>query len=506
MNKPFVHLLFLLVILAGCGKQEKSTAESILAEVGAEVITVRDFELSYEFGFANQVTGDSPQKKYLDKMIAELILAQEGYAQKLDTTSSIQHGVNTIKAERLIEEVFNVKVLEQIEVSDEEIRAEINKSAVSFQLKFLPAQSEPHAQFLKQEVEEKGYSQVLAGFSNEMMQGEIDESDFQTPFLAAEEIDPMLLMEITDLEINQISEPVFFNQQWFLFMVSNIKRQPLAPEDYEAKKETYRKVVYNRKAMQGAERFVEELMSPLDVRTKREVFIPLSGALQQWLIEENPTGNMKLRVISGDKEYHKKIERLFEKTLVEFDGEVWSVEDFLEVFNPGLYQLRPNDQKDFRIQFSDAIALAVRDYQLLKIAQQEELYNKPEVQREIKAWENKWVFQSMRAKFYDELSFSDEVVRDYFNTNKHQYSFSGSTKIKYDDLSEALKTRIRKEYLNTRLLEYVDELKSKYEVKIYEEKLAELKPNNSKKNPLLQVQLFKQNSNRMAFPVVDPNW
>lgn len=508
MHTIYKLLLFIFLALSFsfCTKEKQGASDNILAKVGDTEITVREFELNYEFGFADQKMGENPQKEYLDRMIAELLLAQEGYSLKLDTALSIQHGVNTIRSERMIEEVFNVKVLENIEVSEEEINSEINRSAVSFQLKFLPAQSEPHAQYLKQEVEIKGYSQVLFEFSNEMMQEEIDERDFQTPFLKAEEIDPMLLTEITDLEVNQISEPVFFNQQWFLFMVSNIKQQPLAPEDYDAKRETFRKVVYNRKAMKGAEQFVETLMTPLNVRTKRETFLPLANAFQEWLREENPAGNLKQKVESGNKEYHRKIESLFKETLVEFDGEVWTVKDFLGKFNPGLYQLRPNDQRDFRTQFSDAIALAVRDDQLLRIAQKENLSQRPGVLREIKAWENKWVFQSMRNRFLSNLEFNDQVVAEYFESNKKDYAFTGTSEISYSQLSETLKNKVRKEFLNAKLMAFADELKSEYPVTIYEKKLAQLDLSSSKKNPLQQVQLFKQNSNRMAFPIVDPNW
>lgn len=504
------YFLFLLLIfsvsITNCTKPELEADENVIAKVGDAHITVQEFELNYEFGFANQKLAEDSRRAYLDKMIAELLLAQEGYHQKMDTSSSIRFSVETVRAERIIEEVFNTKVLANISVSEKEIRSEINKSVVSFQLKFLPAQSEPHARFLKNEVETKSYDQVLSEYQSEMMESPAGENEFTTPFMKAEEIDPLLLAEVTDLELNQISEPIFYNQQWFLFMVSNIKRQPLAPEDYDAKRDTYYKVLYNRKAMQGAETFVNDMMTPLNVLTKQEAFQPLAHAFYKWYLEDTPTGNLIVKAKKGKKDFHREIDHIFSKKLVEFGNTSWTVEEFLSEFNPGLYQLRPNDQRDFRIQFADVIGLVVRDYQLQEIAQKEHLARDSFVQKDIKAWENKWVFQAMRGRVLGEITFTDDEVEAFFEEQKEHYFFAKTSLIDFGTLSEALKKKIRKDYLVAQLKEYVKSLKEKYPVTIYEDKLAKLDLQSSQNNSVQQVQLFKQNSNRMAFPVVDPSW
>lgn len=494
------------ILFTNCIKKEEFENEEILATVDGDVITVKEFELNYEFGFANQKTVENAKEAYLHKMIAELLLAKEGFNQKIDTSSSIQNGVKTITHERIIEEVFNTEVIDKIEVTEEEIESEINKAAVSFQLKYIPLQSEAQGQRLKEEVEVKGYDQVITELTNEMTSAEISAVDFQTPYLKAEEIDPMLLAEVSQLTINEVSEPIFFNQQWFLFVVANIKRQPVSPEDYIHKAETYRKIIYNRKAMQGAEVFISDLMTPLDVRTKRNAFVKLSKAMKNWFLAEQPVNDLVQQVESEKESYHQEIKQILDEKLVEFGNTTWSVEDFLTHFIPGLYQLRPNDKKDFDTQFADVIALVVRNYHLLEIASKEELEESQEVKRDIKLWENKWVFQALRAKYLSEVPFDNKKVEEFYEVNKANYPFVKQTNVAYSQLSEEVKKRIRKEYLNAHLEEYVESLKSKYPVHINKDKLAEINLKKDLTNPVQQVQLFKQNSNRMAFPVVDPNW
>ena len=331
MTKKIILLLVTVIIGCNSDKTIDEPNSFVLVKIGSKQITSEEFILNYEFGFNQNKSGEDHIRNYLYLMIDELIIAQHGYKLKIDTTQHIKDAISNIMEERIIEEVFNQEVLKNIEVSEHEIRQEINKAAVSFQLKFMPAMSESHAGFLKQEMDQKGYDEIFTEYSNEMMAEQPGAGDFTTPFMTSDQIDPQLMDIISDLELQTISEPVFYNNQWMLIMVENIRRTPIAPEDYNQQRETYRKVVYNRKALQGAEEFVAQMMEPLNVTTKRAPFKVLTNAFFEWFVVETPTGDLVKKVENGDETYHQEIKNIFDETLVSWASQEWSVFDFLIV-------------------------------------------------------------------------------------------------------------------------------------------------------------------------------
>ena len=127
-------------------------------------------------------------------MIYEKVLAMEAEKIGLDTAQAVIHAMHTLREELLIERVFEEKVLASVEVTAEEIRDEINRAAVSFQFRILPAHSEFDAQRLYASVLEKGYVQVLEERREAFAELSIVDQELTSPLLHAEDIEPVILM------------------------------------------------------------------------------------------------------------------------------------------------------------------------------------------------------------------------------------------------------------------------------------------------------------------------
>ena len=290
--RPLLYL-FLLFILAACNPRAESPHGTILAEVGDEIITVEEFTLNYEFGHAHLRSGEDPRRTYLNYMIYEAVLAQEAGKMKLDTLPSIQYAMHTLEEELLIEQVFDQKVLSNIEVTEEEIRAEINKMAVSFQFRFMPAISQQDAEQLYQDIARDGYEAVLEARKKQIPELSQVEGQMTSPYVKADEIDPELLgNHQRSRNQHTVNAPVFYRGAWYIFEVNDIRRVRLSPEDYENKSSTYEKVIYNRKALEQGGRFVASTMEPLSVKTKREGFNKLEPVLWEWYSDDAPERNL----------------------------------------------------------------------------------------------------------------------------------------------------------------------------------------------------------------------
>ena len=505
-----VFFLILSLVINACSSNKESemfSEEEILARVGDEVITARDFRLNYEFGFPHLMRTNDRKSEYLDKMVAELILANEGYNRGLQDTESIQRAVETITEERLIEEVFQRHVLSKIEVDENEIRQEVQKMSVSFEFSFLPAQSKIHGEYLRNQLLDLPFSDVVQAMINDTGLNELDPDRFRSGLTPALDMDPALLDHFKDLELHTPSNPIKYQGQWYLFIVDNIVREPISPSELSEKEVSARKIIYNRKAMAGAASFVSDTMDPLKVETVRGPFNALAELMYQWYENEDaPSGPLWEVVVekNGKKDYLAGIYELRDQTLVTTSEQAWTVQAVLEKLNAGRYTMRSDNLRDFTVRLADVIALVIRDSRLIEMAEYEDLDQDPDLKRDIRKWQNKWVFRAMRTKVFKDIPFNDSLVFDY--VREEQFYPEEVLKRQPSEFSEGQVNRFRSDYMSSKLMDKANELKNNFDVKIYYERLDTLQVNHSSANPNMTFQLLKQHNNRQPFPVLDPVW
>ena len=466
-------LLALLLALAGCrsGSLEDEPAQGpdeqadlsrdVVARVGGEAITTEAFRLDYEFGFGHLRHGSDPRRQYLRYAIAEKAMALEAERLGLDTAAAVVHALHTLEEELLIERVFEEAVLSRIDVSEADVRAAIKQDAVRFRFRFLPALSEAAAWRLYDEIEARGYDAVLEEERAALVEQGVSLEALTSPMVDAEEIDPVVLAAIQDVPVNTPSNPVAYNGLWYLFEVTDVEQRPLAEADYAAKAPTYRKILYNQKAMEEGTAFVARTMEPLNVVTKREGFEVLTDALWSWYREETPQRNL-LHYIERQrwqKSYTEKLKAHYDEVLVTFGEETWTVRTFLEHFTPGRYVLRADDRRQFKARLADVVGLVVRDAVFLQRAREEGLDRDSVYQRTLAQWKAKWLFEELK----------------------------------------------KRPAVQHRLAAYADSLVNATDVVINEAVLDTLTlgmPADAR----LTVQLLKSNSNKQPFPTVDPGW
>ena len=465
MKHP-AQILLLLFILSSCGKSHND--KQVLATVGNDVITADEFVLNYEFGHGHLRSGDNPKKSYLQFLIYESLLAQEAARQNLDTLPAIEHAMHTLREELLIERVFEEKVLAHIEVSDEEIRDEINKDAVSFKFRLLPAGTEEEASRLFQAMRVSSFEDVMQAQLEAIPELKLVEGDLTSPYVKAEELDPEIMGIIQNLPLNEPSAPRYYRGAWYLFEVMDIRRQRLSEEDYEQKSPSYHKIIFNRKAMEKGAVFVAETMEPLGVSTKRAGFEILNNALFAWYADKTPERNL-LHYINDqhlEKPYTRALVEHADAPLVSYRDADWTIYDFLQHFTPGRYVIRPDDARSFKARLADIVGLVVRDVVLLDIAAGEDLQDNELFQRATELWKNKWLFQE-----YLKLMASDSTEAGRPAVAAHAKS-----------------------------------LEDRFNVDVNWAMLDTLQTSVSKVNPNMTVHLFKNNANKMPFPIADPNW
>ena len=122
-------IICVAIIINGCEQKEKDSRTDYVAHIGKHGITVKEFQLNYEFGFAHLKKGQNRKLSYLENMISEKLLALKGYRLGLDKTERVQNREKQLLEELLVEELFFKEVDEKVQISSQEI---INKSFIIF--------------------------------------------------------------------------------------------------------------------------------------------------------------------------------------------------------------------------------------------------------------------------------------------------------------------------------------------------------------------------------------
>lgn len=454
----------LVFSLSGCVTKPPAGNPPI-ATVGDREITADEFELNYTFGFGNLRRGDNPRSNYLALMMKEAALSVEAERLRLDTSVVVRNAMRTLREELLIEKVFERKVLDQIVVSEDEMRAEMERDAVQFRFRFLPAFSRAEAEAIRDDVLARGFESALNTRREAFRELELPEAELHSPFVKATDIDPWVLQAIRDLPVGSPSIPIERDGMWFVFEVADFKRTPITPDVFSEQASSYRKIIYNRKALDGATEFVGSIMEPLNVVTRRAAFETLAASLFEWYQWETPAQPLSSTLANptNQQPFVNRLRHNKDEVLVEFDGTAWTIGDFLEHFTPGRYVIRGRDRMTFDARLVDVVGLVVRDAILLEIAQTENIASDEGFRLELEQWRYKWLYRALvREKYGSEPDL--RVV--------HAYA---------DSLLQQQNVNVDFDRLNALNLSSVDRDRS-------------------------TVQLRKSNSNKPPFPVVDPGW
>jgi len=502
-------LLLSTVLFIGCHHKKPDPEEVVVAKIGDEIITARDFRRNYEFGFAHLKREPDRKRSYLDYMIKEKVLSLEGYKLCLDKSPRVKKLENQLLKELLVEELFNQDVKSKIKVTPHEVKEAITKSKVSWKLRYWMEPYPDYAERVCQAMRQRGYSAVVDEILKSNPEVHLKPKDFETNYLTYLDVSDELLDAIKNLPIGAISDPIEMNGVYYIFQVTDIRREPIRDYDYKNKYESFRQILFYRKLKKAAGKYVSSFMTPKNVVTKGEAFRTLASALEEWLKEHPDEPDSFMVAVSQAEDSNSSLAKLkanLNETLVTFKGGSWSIKDFLQQFDPGTVKLKNDDRTRFRSKLNQQIALTVRDYFFVKEAKKRGLEKSPNVQRQLKEWRDKWVYEEARHVFTKSLHITDKEAKEYFEKYKDRYKIRWTDNPKFEEFKTAAKRNAYIQRAKSLLSQKVDSLYTTFPVVINQAVLDTITTIEFQKSRWATLQVFKGSSNRLAVPIVDPAW
>lgn len=457
MIKKYLKFLLITFFLFACGNDKQ-----VLVIVDDNEITTNEFKLNYEFGLPINKIGNSlteRKQNYLESMINERLVSLEAIKLGFDNSEFVKRNLEKFRTDLAIESLINDVIEKRIVITDKEIKEAINKSSVSFKFKFYVSDLEENAIKFKEIANNSGFDIAYQNFqkNNELSLP----SSNQTEYLSWLDLNESLLNGIKNLEINEVSDVIMAEGKYFIVELIDIRRTSVIENDYISKYSSYKKILFGRKITEESVRFVDSLLTPMNIRVKQKVFNILLELVSEWIsIDENNIfsefleGASKKVIINSEPFFIAKNKEVYYKELADFIN-----------FNSVKAGFQKNG--NLRGNLYEEVGKAVRNYFLLKESEKLNLTSNDNFIKELNLWKLKLSFDYYKSELYKNI---------------------GSKEIKNE------------------LLTIADSLRKNNRISLKKEILDTLQINETEKSKHQSVLLLKGGTNRLAVPFLDPIW
>jgi hypothetical protein len=276
-----------------------------------------------------------------------------------------------------------------------------------------------------------GYADVVDEIVKHNPEFRVDLKNFQTDYVSWIDVNPEVLEAISNLPTGDISDPVIINGSYFIFQVLDIRRSAVTQNDYLTQAPTIKKILYNRELNKKIVSYVDSSMTPKRITTKARAFGVLANAFIEWkkdsvLSKRSFTETLKLS--NNPNNAFKILKSSLRDTMVKFVGGYFTVQKFLEFFDPSLIKTDHNKTYEYKKTLNEKIATVMRDYFLAQEAYSRKLIDNHVYLTEIKNWKDKWIYQTAREVFLDNVKITDDEVKTHFTRFSDKYKISKTDK------------------------------------------------------------------------------
>lgn len=491
----FFAFIILFCLLSSFNIAQQNTGKissQIMAVIDTIKITAEEFVKSYEFGPAFVKRAKNSKKKYLNYMINEKLLALDGYSRNIDTTERAASMLNEFQADIATEELFKKDILENIQVKDSDIDTIISKKQLEIELKWLYSNSKSEIfDFEKKINSGTSFDSLFNLQINDSVF--VNDRSLKTNFYQLEKKNPQLAWIVDSLKANETSVPIHVNDGWYIVKLENIWKNLITTEsELEKLRNESIDAVKKSKMDSLSEKYVNKVMetnSPVIVKNTFEI---LRSYLGEYFIQKNKykswtlSEKLKAALEKADKKDYNNLK------LVELEGgDSFSLKDFLVWFwNRSEYiKFDESNLTDFSFSLKQLIWRMVRDKLLTKIAYDRGFNKTEEFKKQSKWWRDKIVYSSVKNEMKNSvLMNNNEIKIDSTNSKK---------------INEKLNDEFTK-----RMLHKILQLKQKYSIKIYEDRLDKIVVSDEADPHAIEVYYAKRGGliPRTPYPIIDYDW
>jgi len=492
---------------------DKISDDEIVAKVGDRIITGEDFRISFELSFAPFRLGENPRKTYLDYMIKELLIANEGFSLGFNKDRYVTSRVKNRLNNNLLQSFYTKYVHSRVVVPDNLIEEATKKATVKFRMIIWPLSTIDKADAAYKEASQTDLEDYVEKQISKMEMPNVTNKTFETDWLDYLDLRPELLAEIQDLEMGKPSEPIPYKDGYAIFQVISINRDPIKLDElkFGQRRKRIKARLFNIEADKIIHKVMDSLLTPLDVRAKSKTIDLMVVPLFTWVRAGIPeTGTIVENLQSASdtsKSYILELKKLLPEVLLTTKERSYTVENYFDYMN---YRRRiinlSTTPVDLKNRLITEIGNMIKDGAFIDIANEEDFNDSVRIVHDMQLWEQKWTYEVFREEVVKDITVSDEEMEIYFKDRWKELPISNIDTTRFykykNDVYNALLFEKHSLALDTELAK----LRKKYPVRINEELLNRLKLDESQKSLETSLFVVKNFSGEKFIPDADMGW
>jgi hypothetical protein len=512
-SKIFFMFFVIGALFLSCGDKSKAPKEQILAKVGDRYITADEFRTSFEFSLAPLRMSVDPKRAYLDYMIDELLMANEGYKLGLHNTRYVTSRLEQRRYDNLLEAFYMENVQGRVELSDEEIEDALMKSTVTWKMLVWPASSFEQAKKAQLEAAKTDLDDYI---DKQIAAQEIPLTDkriFYTDWLDFLDMPPDVLESIANVDIGKPTEPFRYGNGYAIAQVLDIHRQGISSDELKhgGKRKKIEERLFNIKSDAIVHALMDSIMTPLDVRARGLVIEDLTQPMFEWFKAGLPDGTSLFDVLEqppdSARHYLQTINGMLDETLISSRFKNYSVKDFIAYSD--YYRKALNESasfEDFQGRVITEIGRMIKNDAFIDIAAKEGFADSINVTEDLRKWEQKWTYDIYRNKLVMNISVSPEEASEYFQSRWRELGIANVDTTRFYKYKNVVYNAVLHEKQAAQIDSNLNELRKHFQIWINEELLTTIDVVDSL--PGLQTTYFmRKNFNFKAYsPTVDMKW
>ena len=422
MQKYLKCILMLIIIL-----QIKSLAQDkdkIIAKVGSQTISEREFKLRYELVphyTRDQFNEDSSKTDLLNSLIAEKLLAQEANLLGFDTTDYFRNSIRQIEDIYARDELYKREIDSKVKISQEDIQKALNRRSRSLSVRIISSYDSTQI-FGYYSLLLKGAPFDSIGRISDPVEYDSNKAPLKITYgqMQDDHIEDILY----GLKKGNFSPPVKSGIVWFIFKLVGIKSEVPPNANDPNYNRTIINVIRMRKSRIIGMKYLYEFYKNKNATVDSSLFLKLAGKISSVLTEKERVHDFgrddKLFLNEGDI-----------MTLLSFFGNGISDEDLVRsksapvtlkeyLYSLIIYPLLIKDPSfgSVALNLMENLNKYIQYRFLSDEGFKEGLQNIPDVKEEINIWKDDFLAKMLKNTFRDSVSVTEEEVKNYYKEKK----------------------------------------------------------------------------------------
>jgi len=507
-------LVFTVTVLFFLSCSNDAIPESeIVAKVGNRIITVDEFSNSFEFSLQTLRTGDNPRKTYLDFMIRELLIANEGFEKGFNNHKYVTDRMVNRTNNDLLESFYTKYVYGKVNVPEESVKDALKKASIKFRLLIYPTPSLEKAMDVSKIAQKTDLSDYIKNEINKREVKYIEPKNFETDWIDYLDMPPEMFAMIKDLEINRPSQPIPYQDGYAIFQVINLQREAIKSDELEygpKRKRMYARL-FNIESDKIIHHLMDSILTPLNVRVSNETVDKMVEPLFKWIKAGLPIRGSLVKNLNSandtSAQYLIDLKKLLPEKLLSTEERTLSVEDYFKYMN--YYRKVINQSQsyiDLKNRLLTEIGTMVKNTRFIEIARSEGFLDSTKVKDDLELWQEKWTYDIYRAHLTKDIEITEEEMKQFFEERWQELRIANVDTTRFYKYKNDVFNFLKYEKQNELLNKYIKELKEKYTVWINDDVLNTVKLNDDPKSSETAVFVRKNFSGEFLVPTADQTW